>query len=115
MTTHAPKLSKKQSTVLLGDVLKQMGIITTSLGFDFIDLKDERGKIIDLIVRTSHIWSERHPERAKETIDENCLLHTLENGAEFKGIQNTVMFSHMLHDVLEGTQLLRLILQISTT
>src|SRR5689334_13735503 len=57
------KLLEKNDTVLLGGLA------------DFAKQQNQKGKFVDLVYRASHVWSQRHPERARECYADDVKLH----------------------------------------
>jgi len=82
----AAPLLRKQSTVLSDILLQNIG------------KNDEYAAAVDFAYNICHIWSERHPNRAKELCDPNMKVKSL--GEEF-GYDRFVELSHGFHDIME--------------
>jgi len=84
--TTPPPLLKKQSTILSDILLQNAG------------KTDEYSVAVDFAYKICHIWSERHPDRARELCDPNMKVKSL--GEEF-GVDKFIQLSHAFHDMLE--------------
>lgn len=88
----ARRVLKKEDTVILSDAVQQLKL----------NEKTEESKLADLVYRASHVWSLRHPERAKECFHDDVETDIVTSRIKFTGLPGFVAIAYSLHDTLEG-------------
>lgn len=88
----AKRVLKKEDTVILSDAVQKL----------HLEDKSEEGKLADLVYRASHVWSLRHPERAKECFHDDVETDVVTAKVKFVGLPGFVALCLSLHDTLEG-------------
>jgi len=64
-------------------------------------VKKSTGKeFVDFVYNVSHMWSQRHPERAKEILNADCSLHGVTK-QPLKGVDSIQKLCFGLHDSFE--------------
>lgn len=88
----ARRVLAKEDTVILSDALQKLQL----------EEKSDEAKLADLVYRASHVWSLRHPERAKECFHEDVETEVPTSKLKFLGLPGFVALAYSLHDTLEG-------------
>lgn len=87
------RVLKKEDTVLLGEAVQNMKLEEKSVDAQWVDF----------VFRASHVWSQRHPERAKECFHDNVETNLVSNNIKFTGLPGFVAIAFNLHDTFEST------------
>lgn len=88
----ARRVLKKEDTVILSDAVQKMKLEEKSLD----------SLVADFVYRSSHIWSMRHPERAKECFHEDFEIDLVASKLHLKGLEPYVGVCFAIHDTFDG-------------
>lgn len=89
----ARRVLRKEDTVILSDAVKNMKLEEKSLD----------AQIADFVYKSSHVWSMRHPERAKECYHDDFEINLVTSRAQLKGLEPYIGVCLAIHDTFEGT------------